>query len=168
MARADPIEHLSGHGVITEVLKTAGYATIGDALGVDLDEIGDGNVLRRLRRAIDTLQTNGAFPRVKDWQTVFRRAYSTIVKVLGAEPVDMEPPQCFRCIFSGKWLVDPVITPSGHSYERTAIMRWIHQEHTNPMTREPLTADQLVDNRNLKDAIAQFKPVVESFIGEYH
>jgi hypothetical protein len=52
MARDDPIDHLSGHGVITEVLKTAGYATIGDVLDVDLDDIGDGNVLRRLRRAI--------------------------------------------------------------------------------------------------------------------
>jgi hypothetical protein len=165
---SDPIEHLSGHGVITKVLRTAGYATIGDVLDIDLDEIGDGNVLRRLRRAIvGTLQTDGAFAHVRDWQPVFRRAYSTIVTLLEREPVDMEPPPCFQCIFSGRWLVDPVITPSGHSYERRAILRWIDEEHTNPMTREPLSADQLVDNRNLKEAIAKFKPVVDSFIVEY-
>lgn len=164
MVREDPIEHLSGHGVITAVLKTAGYATVGDALDVDLDDIGDGHVLRRVRRAVDTLHANGAFAHVRDWQPVFRRAYSTVVTLLEREPVDMEPPPCFQCIFSGRWLVDPVITPSGHSYERREILRWIDHEHTHPMTREPITVDQLVDNRNLKEAIAHFKPLVESFL----
>jgi STIP1 family protein 1 len=44
-------------------------------------------------------------------------------------------------------MIDPVMTPAGHSYERRSIIRWIEQEETDPMTREPLAAVQLIENR---------------------
>ena len=53
---------------------------------------------------------------------------------------------------------DPVITPSGVTYERAAL-----QEHlslpgaVDPVTREPLSIRQLTPNRALKETIDKFR-----------
>lgn len=52
-------------------------------------------------------------------------------------------------------LVDPVIAPSGHSYERSAILRWLSSNACDPLTREPLRAEQLITNRTLLNALRQ-------------
>ena len=44
-------------------------------------------------------------------------------------------------------LTDPVITPDGYTYERTELEKWIRQNGTDPMTRNPLDISQLVVNR---------------------
>jgi hypothetical protein len=46
--------------------------------------------------------------------------------------------------------MDPVITPVGHTYERGAIMRWLETYSTCPVSRLPLTADQLIPNLALR------------------
>jgi len=53
-------------------------------------------------------------------------------------------------------MVDPVLCPEGHSFERAAIEAWLRTHNTNPVTRKPLTADQLSPNRALKESIALF------------
>jgi hypothetical protein len=62
----------------------------------------------------------------------------------------------FICPISFEVMSDPVIAPSGHSFERSAIERWFQQHPrptTNPMTQEPMDANQLIPNRGLKAAI---------------
>ena len=47
-------------------------------------------------------------------------------------------------------LNDPVITPDGYTYERKEIEKWIRQNGTDPMTRQPLSISQLIINRAVK------------------
>jgi Mg-chelatase subunit ChlD len=76
----------------------------------------------------------------------------------------------FNCPITGEFLVDPVLTPKGHSYERKAIEEWIDLKHESPQTREPLRKDQLINNIALRDTIASFlkqrrekkKPVISA------
>lgn len=53
-------------------------------------------------------------------------------------------------------MVDPVITPSGYTYERSAIERAIHRNGRDPMTRDSLSIDQIIINKCVKEAIADY------------
>ncbi len=44
---------------------------------------------------------------------------------------------------------DPVLAGDGHIYERTAIVRWIQQQGTSPLTREPLNLKDLRSEENI-------------------
>jgi len=45
---------------------------------------------------------------------------------------------------------DPVLAGDGHVYERIAIVQWIEQHGTSPLTREPLNVDDLRPEENIK------------------
>jgi STIP1 homology and U-box containing protein 1 len=51
---------------------------------------------------------------------------------------------------------DPVITKNGHSYERATIYEHLKRSPTDPLTREPLTIDNLRNNFGLKAACDEF------------
>ena len=52
---------------------------------------------------------------------------------------------------------DPVMAPSGHSYSRAAIVKYINMYHRCPMTRMALDVSMLVKNRCLADAVTNHK-----------
>ena len=56
---------------------------------------------------------------------------------------------------SKKLLVDPVTTPSGKTYERENIERYIKQHHKDP-DGKPLRIDQLIPNLNLREALEKY------------
>ena len=51
---------------------------------------------------------------------------------------------------------DPVITKTGHSYERATILEHLRHSETDPLTREPLSAADLRPNISLRDACEEF------------
>ncbi|KAK2759467.1 hypothetical protein FQN54_002945 [Arachnomyces sp. PD_36] len=51
---------------------------------------------------------------------------------------------------------DPVVTPSGHSFDRTGILRHVDQSGVDPITRVPMTANDLRPNYALKAACDDF------------
>ena len=51
---------------------------------------------------------------------------------------------------------DPVITKNGHSYERATIYEHLKRSPTDPLTRDPLTIDELRSNFGLKAACDEF------------
>ncbi|CAK7206624.1 hypothetical protein SEUCBS139899_009424 [Sporothrix eucalyptigena] len=53
-------------------------------------------------------------------------------------------------------LVDPVVTKTGKSYERAAILEHLRRQHTDPLTREPLMPDDLRPNLALRAACDEF------------
>ncbi|CAB9514891.1 U-box domain-containing protein [Seminavis robusta] len=61
----------------------------------------------------------------------------------------------FFCSITGEVLRDPVIDHEGNTYERSAIMDWIQQHGDSPITRNPLSAQQLYDNITLFEVIIQ-------------
>jgi len=56
---------------------------------------------------------------------------------------------------SKKLLVDPVTTPSGKTYDRENIERYIKQHHKDP-DGKPLRIDQLIPNLNLREALEKY------------
>lgn len=51
---------------------------------------------------------------------------------------------------------DPVVTKTGNSYERSTILEHLKRSPTDPLTREPLTIDELRPNLALKQACEAF------------
>ena len=69
----------------------------------------------------------------------------------------IKTPEVYLCPITFQLMSDPVITPSGNSFEREAIEKSIAVSGVCPLTREPLKFDQLVPNRALKQIIDQWK-----------
>ena len=57
------------------------------------------------------------------------------------------------CPITHEPIVNPVIDPEGHTYERSAIMEWVSQHHNSPITRSQLHESDLTPNRALVDLI---------------
>ncbi len=54
-------------------------------------------------------------------------------------------------------MLDPVITPSGHSYERTALEHYLRTvKGEDPQTRKTISVSDLTPNIALKEAIREF------------
>ncbi|EEQ85602.1 hypothetical protein RJZ56_006554 [Blastomyces dermatitidis] len=51
---------------------------------------------------------------------------------------------------------DPVVTPSGHSFERTSILKHIQHSPVDPITRVPMTINDIRPNYALKAACDDF------------
>jgi hypothetical protein len=53
-------------------------------------------------------------------------------------------------------MADPVIDPEGNTFERAAITAWLLSNPTSPITRKPLSVNQLSPNRALLESIQEF------------
>jgi hypothetical protein len=63
-------------------------------------------------------------------------------------------PEEFLCPITQELMINPLMSRTGITYEKTAIMEWISKHNnTCPMTRQPLKACDLVHNRNLQSKI---------------
>jgi hypothetical protein len=63
-------------------------------------------------------------------------------------------PQCFLCPITCELMLDPVVTPSGHSYEKAPLAHYLTSvKAEDPLSRKPVSAEQLAPNLGLKDAI---------------
>ncbi|EEP77384.1 conserved hypothetical protein [Uncinocarpus reesii 1704] len=51
---------------------------------------------------------------------------------------------------------DPVVTPSGHSFDRVSILKHLQQNPFDPITRSPMTAKDVRPNYALKAACEEF------------
>jgi len=66
-------------------------------------------------------------------------------------------PTEFYCPITGDLMNEPVLGKDGHSYEKSEIFQWLSTNKTSPLTREPLTTDDLVDNLPLKRSIEEIR-----------
>ena len=57
---------------------------------------------------------------------------------------------------------DPVIAGDGHTYERSAIVRWINEHGTSPLTRQQLNVNELQPDDYLRILAAQRQKSIES------
>ena len=58
---------------------------------------------------------------------------------------DAAPPELL-CPITQEVMRDPVVTADGHTYERAAIERWLHERRTSPLTGAPLQHRNLTPN----------------------
>ena len=61
------------------------------------------------------------------------------------------------CCISNETMTDPVITPYGHCFEKSAIEEWLSKNSTCPMTSKPLEISQLFPCYALKKIIERLK-----------
>lgn len=62
-------------------------------------------------------------------------------------------PAAFLCPISMEIMTQPVVTPSGGSFQRSALLDWIRQHHTDPVSGAPLRSDQVFPNLAMRDMI---------------
>jgi hypothetical protein len=66
----------------------------------------------------------------------------------------------FFCPITCAVMEDPVIDPDGNSYERKAIEEWLTRHAVSPITRNALSADQLIPNRALRASIERDRSTI--------
>lgn len=69
---------------------------------------------------------------------------------------DRPVPDFLCCKITFEPMLDPVMTPSGHSFERAVLERYIAQNPVDPISRKPLYLTHLVPNLNLREAVEEF------------
>jgi len=68
-----------------------------------------------------------------------------------------EVPEYMNCKLSGQLMDDPVTIQSGLTYERSALLEHLRKTgHFDPITREPISADHVYPNLNIKQSIEAF------------
>jgi len=61
------------------------------------------------------------------------------------------------CPITQEYMKNPVLSPSGNYYEKAAIIDWINKEGTEPLTREKLTVDMLIEDEEYKKQIIEYR-----------
>ena len=51
----------------------------------------------------------------------------------------------------------PVLCPSGNYYEKSAILDWLKKHDTDPLTRQHLTADMLMEDKEYRNKIREYR-----------
>lgn len=65
-------------------------------------------------------------------------------------------PEEYICPITKEIMNDPVMGPDGHTYELLAIEEWLRDHGVSPMTRVPMSVDQLVKNHALRNLIERY------------
>ncbi|XP_057778583.1 U-box domain-containing protein 43-like [Salvia miltiorrhiza] len=76
---------------------------------------------------------------------------------LGVQP--LEPLMSFYCPITREVMIDPVETPSGHTFERSAIEKWLSEadEPSCPITSNSLEISMLRPNKTLRQSIEEWR-----------
>jgi len=61
------------------------------------------------------------------------------------------------CPITNCYMDNPVLTPSGQYYEKNAILKWLEKNKTDPITREHLSKDMLIEDLDFKREIEEYK-----------
>jgi uncharacterized protein YegL len=82
--------------------------------------------------------------------------------------------ESLTCSITGLIMKDPVQGNDGHTYERSAIEEWLNRSQTSPITREPMTINNLKVNTNIRYLCDKYhaqnrqkKPSTQSFKSVY-
>ena len=135
--------------LVLRVFQGAGYTTIRDLYGFNGDDM-------TLMRVINEMKTERPDMTNDYWRRLCTRCVNIIIRVRNRSAVPFVPDH-FMCPISLELMRDPVIAPSGYSFERTEILEWLATHSTDPMTREELDVSQLYSNKYLKDAIEHYR-----------
>jgi hypothetical protein len=75
--------------------------------------------------------------------------------ILDAMPESVLKP--LMCPITGDILRKPVVASDGHTYEKSAIYRWLSSKNKSPLTGNPMPDQVLRSNHNIKQIISALK-----------
>ncbi|KAJ3146199.1 hypothetical protein HDU89_006340 [Geranomyces variabilis] len=144
------LKTLWGVGEVTvQVFAAAKLYTIGD---VHTDGYG-----QRLQEAINRLEAADQNQRLPGyWKALGRRCDDVAYRIRNAQAKQVDPYHLL-CPLTLDLLKDPVVTPSGITYEREALLQHLDTTKTDPQTRQSLREDQLYPNLALRDAVDDYR-----------
>lgn len=61
------------------------------------------------------------------------------------------------CPITLEYMKNPVLSPSGNYYEKSAIIDWIEKNHNDPFSRESLSVDMLVEDEEFRKQIIKYR-----------
>ena len=126
--------------------------TVASETVVDSSETVE-NVDRVKEQAV-TIITTG-----KELKTLFyKHCKRYVYEQLTDKMEQLQIPNTFICPITLKLMEDPVILSDGHSYEQSAIHKWLKSSSHNrsPKTNQPLTSRSYFPNQGLKVMIEEF------------
>jgi len=65
-------------------------------------------------------------------------------------------PRAFLCPITRDVMYEPVLDGEGNTYERSALLTWLSNHSTSPVSRQPLTAHMVTPNNALRESIHEF------------
>ncbi|XP_054780821.1 E3 ubiquitin-protein ligase CHIP-like [Prosopis cineraria] len=83
-------------------------------------------------------------------------ALETVFREVAEPDTPSDIPTYLCCPINRHIFRDPVITPSGHTYERKAILQHLQTSILDPITARPLRATELVPNLAIKEQVQAF------------
>ena len=66
------------------------------------------------------------------------------------------PPNSFLCPISQDVMFDPVLDAEGNSFDRQALIGWLQEHRTSPISGKPLCDRMVVPNKALREAIHEY------------
>lgn len=92
----------------------------------------------------------------KEWDAKIEALKATFQLAAGEEARRRKVPDWAIDDITFGIMVDPVITKTGKSYERSSLMEHLKRSKTDPVTRETLYPSDLRPNLDLREACAEF------------
>lgn len=146
---AIPISHLPNIGrPALEVFILAGLRTVNDLMNYDTKND------KRLSETITKMKNDRAMESVY-WTKLHERCMSIIIKTQHHDALPYIPNQ-YLCPLTLNIIWDPVVSPSGYTYEKNAIMEFIRKYGCDPVTRQLISETLLYPNFQLKEAIQHY------------
>jgi U-box domain/Tir chaperone protein (CesT) family len=65
-------------------------------------------------------------------------------------------PRGFMCPLTMEVMFQPVLDGEGNTYERAALFKWLEQNPTSPISRQPLNQRMVLSNNALRETIHEF------------
>ena len=139
--------------------KTSTNITFGILGAAAVGLIGYG--IKKLFFDDDNKQTNkGKEKEKKEEKKVENKEIKKIDTTTTSDDIDeeeiAEEIKSFVCPITNTIMEDPVITPHGISYEKSAIEAWLNKHNTCPLTNKPLNKKDLIRNIALKNSITEY------------
>ncbi|KAI9141654.1 hypothetical protein BKA69DRAFT_1038387 [Paraphysoderma sedebokerense] len=133
--------------ITADVFARAGVSTVDEARNCSMEKV---------QQVINTLKGEKPDKLEKYWKNLTSRCNDVIYRCRTAEAKPIEP-EHLCCPITFDLFKEPVVTPSGHSYEKCALLEHLKTFGTDPFTRAKLESEQLYPNYALVEAVANFK-----------
>ncbi|XP_049403744.1 U-box domain-containing protein 44-like [Solanum stenotomum] len=147
--------------LLVSIAEAIGVSTESSALRREFEEFKDEIDNARLRKdQAEALQMDQIIALLERADAATSRQekekkYFIKRKSLGNQP--LEPLLSFYCPITREVMTDPVETPSGHTFERCAIEKWLAEGNLCPMTSTPLNNTMMRPNKTLRQSIEEWK-----------